>query len=119
MRAYIGATGLSVVAGSNDRENVRHECTIGQYKKPRLFLRVVKNVEKRGFMEESGFHMQCWPPNAGLRRSTKIYVQLSRDVWDKITTEYDREAGGGFFCSRCKYDRFHINYYDMNIPATA
>ena len=80
------------------------------YKKPRLFLYVMDKVTKHDINEEPGFHMQCWPPNVSSRQSTKIYIYLSKERWHKLTTEYDKEAGGGFFASRCKYDRFHIHY---------
>lgn len=115
MRAYFGGTGLNIVVGIEDREKDKIECSIDRYKKPKVFLNIVDEVAKNDGFEESGFHMQCWPPNVGLRESTKIHVYLSRKRWHEITTEFDPEADGGFFCSRCKYDRFHINYYDTNM----
>ena len=115
MRAYFAATGLSIVLTAEDKEKDRISCVVNQYKKPRVFLRVVDDVTKSYMFEEPGFHMQCWPPNVGSRESTKIFVYLSKRNWEKLITEYDPEAGGGFFCSRCKYDRLHINYYDMTV----
>jgi len=58
--------------------------TIDEYKRPRVFLHIVDEVIKHDGFEEPGFHTQCWPPNVGVRESTKIFVYLSRKEWDDL-----------------------------------
>ncbi|MBU4069379.1 MAG: hypothetical protein KJ646_00180 [Nanoarchaeota archaeon] len=111
MRALFGATGLSINVGDEDKQKNKLECVIEDYKNPKIFLYIIDSVDKNDGLEELGFHMQCWPPNVSARNSTKIYIYLSKERWHKLTNEYDSEARGGFFASRCKYDRCHFNYW--------
>ena len=115
MRALFGATGLSISLDEKDRQKETIECIVEDYKKPKLILSIVDYVDKNDGFEEEGFHMQCWPPNVSSRDSTKIYVYLSKERWHKLITEYDSEAHGGFFATRCKYDRCHLFYWDENM----
>ncbi|MEK6887990.1 MAG: hypothetical protein AABX14_03540 [Candidatus Aenigmatarchaeota archaeon] len=115
MRGYFGATGISLVVGKNDKGNDKNTCVIDEYKRPTLFLRVVDEVTKNDDFEEPGFHIQCWPPNVGLRDSTKIFVYLRRKEWDALTAGPDCDENHGFFISRCKYDRFNMLYYNMTV----
>ena len=116
MRALFGATGLSINLRVEDLGKDKLECICDDYKNPKIFLYIIDKVDKNDG-EESGFHMQCWPPNVSARNSTKIYVYLSKERWYKLTTEYNSEDGGGFFGSRCKYDRCHFHYRDENMSS--
>ncbi len=113
MRAYFNE-GLAIVVQNEEREKNKLTCIVNSHKKPRVFLRVVDKVTKNSMGEEPGFHIQNWPPNVNLTRSTKIFVYLSKERWHKLTTEHDPEADGGWFGSRCMYDRFSIHYYDFS-----
>jgi len=117
MRAYFGATGISICVGKEDKGKRRLECIIDDGRSARLLLQIRNHVNNTGHCEEPGFHIQCWPPNISSRRCTKMFVYLSEENWNKLTTEWDREAGGGFWMSRCKYDRCHFHYYDPEHPA--
>ena len=103
------------LAGSNNGYDYKAKCIVNEYKNPKVFLYVVDNVDKNDCFEEYGFHMQCWPPNVSARDSTKIYVYLNKESWHKLTTKYDSDTDGGFFDSRCKYDRCHLIYRDENM----
>jgi len=116
MRAYFGATGLSVCLGEEDKVKIGEgkdllECEVDEANHPRVFLYVRDGVES-GTFEESGFHMQCYPDEVNFRESLGIYVFLSKERWNSLTTVYDKEADGGFFASRCLYDRCHFHYWD-------
>ncbi|MBR9682209.1 MAG: hypothetical protein GOV02_00900, partial [Candidatus Aenigmarchaeota archaeon] len=121
MQALFGATGLTINLTAEDNQEIdngygyKAKCIVNEYKNPKVFLYVVDNIEKNECPEEPGFHMQCWPPNVSARNSTKIFVYISKENWHKLTTEYSSEDGGGFFGSRCKYDRCHFSYRDENM----
>ena len=114
MKSFFGATGLDITVTDKDLGQDRLECICMDYKRPKVILKIMDKVPKREDLSEEGFHIQGWPPNTSLRNSTKIFVYLSRKRWHELTTVYDSEMRGGFFCSRCKYDRFHISYNDYS-----
>lgn len=115
MKAFFGGTGLSIKLKKEDKNQTKLECIVQDYNNPKLNLYVVDEVKHRDTFEEPGFHMQCYPVDVSSRESTQIEVYLSKERWKQITTIYDPEAGGGWFGSRCMYDRCHIHYWDEDL----
>ena len=126
MRAYFDTTGLSITVTDKDEASIdlsdpkkrTLECIVLGHNKTKISLDILDEVTKTDPLAESGFYMECYPPNVPSRESEKIELYLSKERWYHLTTVYDREAGGGFFASRCRYDRFHIHYYDFKKSST-
>ena len=113
MRAYFGATGLSVIIEEQDKDKKKIECVVDDFKNPLLKLQILDYVPRRDIFTEEGFHMQCWPPNVSSRNSKKIFIYLDKERWNNLLTKCDSEAHCGWFGSRTKYDRTHFFYYGL------
>ncbi len=113
MRSSILATGLKINLVKEDKSKENLECKVNDLN-IRVFLNIVDTVEESGFMEEPGFHIKCYP-DVELLKSKEVHIYLSRKRWEDLTTQYDREAMGGYFGSRCRYDRCEFNYWDEDL----
>ncbi len=115
MRAIFGETGPSIYLEPQDKNDVEQgktlACIVDDYKRPILCLEVVDIISGDDESRDDGISMQYWPPNVGQRNSTLIFVDISRGAFNRLITVYDKEAGGGFYCARTKYDRIHLTYY--------
>jgi hypothetical protein len=112
MRANIFTTGLALSVVKEDKDKERLEC-MAKYKdnEIKVVLKIVDDVKNSG-REIGGFHMQAWPFNTYFDKCKNIFVYLSKERWKELTTKFETDAFGGCLESRCKYDRFSINYFD-------
>jgi hypothetical protein len=115
MRASIFPTGLMVSLGKEDKSKKELECIINGFENIKVFLNVVGTVKYQGSREEPGFHMQCYPKDVELRKSKEVHLYLSKERWNDLTTKFDPETYGGYFGSRCKYDRCEFSYWDEEL----
>jgi hypothetical protein len=116
MRASFGGTGINVFLNLKDKEkgnkSKRLECIIMGYKNPILVLNIVGEVTEHDHdpLEEQGFHITGTPRYGGPGKRSKYEIYLSQKRFDEITNP-DNVTAGGFFLSRCLYDRISINYF--------
>jgi hypothetical protein len=115
MRASIFGTGLNVFLLKEDKSKEKLECIVENFENMKVFLNIVDIVKEKGNKEEPGFHIRCIPDGIALRESSEIHISLSKERWNNLTTKYDPEAMGGYFESRCRYDRCSFNYWDENL----
>jgi len=118
MRAVFSGTGIDINLGLEDKKkgekDGKLECRIKGYKNPVLTLHIVDEVIGRDLLEEPGFHIKGTPKYGGPERRTKYEIYLSKENFEKLTNpKEDPIIKGGFFLSRCLYDRLAINYYAL------
>ncbi len=112
MMAVILPTGLKISLQKEEKSKEKLECIVSGFNNMKVFLNIVDKIEKQDSWEEKGFHIECLPLGMELRRSSEIYIYLSKERWNDLTTKYDPESLGGYFESRSKYDRCSFHYWD-------
>jgi len=118
MRACFTGCGLDVTIDLDDKESVESggdiECTLPEWKKPKLVLHVVDEVTGRGHLCEPGFDINAKPRHSSPEFRTRYDLFLSKERFRALTNpEGDPVIDGGYFVSRSIYDRVDIKYFAL------
>ncbi len=116
MRAYTGDYGIDITLILKDKEEgertSRIVCQSNERKKPIVTIHIVNEVERGGFLEEPGFHIEAKPTNVGPDEREKYDIFLSKKRFEELTNpEGNPIVDGGYFVSRSKFDRIDIKYF--------
>ncbi|MBS3076900.1 hypothetical protein J4233_01375 [Candidatus Pacearchaeota archaeon] len=118
MRASSYQGGLDITLYLADKEKgekkKRIEYVMPEWQKPRLVVHIVRNVPNSWYQlgEESGFHVTAKPRNASPKERTRYDVWLSEERFHNLTNpKEDPISMGGYFPSRCRFDRVDIKYF--------
>lgn len=123
MRAIFGGSGLVLTLLLKDKEEGNRtgilECQLAQWKKARVILHIVNELnqeefKEKGFLEEPGFHIEAIPKNAGPENEEEYDIYLTKARFAELTSpKGDSAIDGGYFVSRCMYDRVDICYWEI------
>ena len=110
---FLGS-GLHISLGIKDKKQGNKKgylkSRLESWKNPQVILRITDKVEKRDAFEEKGFHIKVTPKISSPEERTKYEIFLSKENWNKLTNPKDKVLGG-YFVSRCMYDRVDIVYH--------
>ena len=116
MRAIINS-GLGITLLKKDNEEGekegRIECRIQQFNKPKVVIHIVDKLQKyiQSSLEEQGFHITTTPKYGGPEKRKQYDIYLTKEIFTKLTNpKKDPIIDGGYFGSRCLYDRVDIKY---------
>jgi len=118
MRAVFCGSGLDLTLGLKDKEegnrDRRLECRLPEWKKAKIILHIVDEVKERECQEKRGFHIKAKPRGVGPEYKEQYDIYLSQEIFDELTNpEEDPVTRGGYFMSRCLYDRVDIKYFGV------